>query len=181
MSKQCLKCNKNFSTHWKNPETGLFHNLSNRKFCIECSPFGKHNTLDITNSPNQLGNRFCPKCKETKPINNFYDRRKGVGNSVYCKPCSSAQTLDRQRKLKQDAVEYKGGKCIFCGYKTYFGALEFHHLNPAEKDFSLSTRLISFENAKIELDKCICVCANCHREIHAGLIKMVGEVGIEPT
>ena len=80
----------------------------------------------------------------------------------------------RRRKLKELSVDYKGGKCIICKYDKYFGALEFHHLDPNEKDFSISksgtTR--SWEKLKQELDKCICVCANCHREIHAGLIDL---------
>lgn len=70
------------------------------------------------------------------------------------------------------AVQYKGGKCCVCGYNKYLGALEFHHLNPNEKDFGISNKgyTRSFEKVKEELDKCILVCSNCHKEIHAGLI-----------
>ena len=65
-------------------------------------------------------------------------------------------------------VEYKGGKCQKCGYDKYIGALEFHHLNPEEKDFNLSKlKANSFNHVVIEeLNKCILVCSNCHREIH---------------
>jgi hypothetical protein len=35
-------------------------------------------------------------------------------------------------------IEYKGGCCVRCGYDKYQGALEFHHLNPKEKDFNPS-------------------------------------------
>jgi biotin operon repressor len=80
----------------------------------------------------------------------------------------------RRLKIKGMAVEYKGGKCKCCGYSKYQGALEFHHLDPSEKDFNFSQKghCRSWEKVKIELDKCILVCANCHREIHAGLIKL---------
>ena len=66
------------------------------------------------------------------------------------------------------AVEYKGGKCESCGYNRNIAALEFHHLNPLEKDFNISNKgyTKSWENVKKEIDKCILVCANCHREIH---------------
>jgi len=78
---------------------------------------------------------------------------------------------DRRRKNKQLAIDYKGGKCELCGYNKYNGALDFHHLNKETKEYSIaatgSTR--SFENTKKELDKCILVCSNCHREIHGGL------------
>lgn len=69
-------------------------------------------------------------------------------------------------------VEYKGGKCEICGYNKCIEALEFHHINPKEKDFSISGGTKSFNTLKPELDKCILVCANCHREIHSGITKL---------
>jgi len=65
-------------------------------------------------------------------------------------------------------VLYKGGKCEICGYNKCLGALDFHHLNPNEKDFSISdsSKYHNLEEMKKEVDKCILVCANCHREIH---------------
>jgi hypothetical protein len=117
------------------------------------------------------GGRCCPKCNETKSLTEFYDRRGKQGGSVYCKSCTSKQSLDRQRALKQQAVDYKGGCCEKCGYSKYNGALEFHHLDPKEKDFSIgSLKSYSFsDKIKEELDKCVLVCANCHREIHGNV------------
>lgn len=54
----------------------------------------------------------------------------------------------------------------------YIGALEFHHLNPNKKDFGISGGTKSFETLRPEVDKCILVCSNCHREIHANVIKI---------
>ena len=70
------------------------------------------------------------------------------------------------------AVEYKGGMCSVCGYKKYIGALEFHHTDQGEKDFGLSERGLtqSWEKIKKELDKCILVCSNCHKEVHSKLL-----------
>jgi 5-methylcytosine-specific restriction endonuclease McrA len=72
------------------------------------------------------------------------------------------------------SVQYKGGKCCICGYDKCYDALEFHHLDPSQKDFGLSSNghTRSWEKVKEELDKCILVCANCHREIHAHLISV---------
>ncbi len=76
----------------------------------------------------------------------------------------------RERKeLKNKAVEYKGGSCEKCGYNKCMEALEFHHIDPKEKDFGIGGRTRSWKNVKKELDKCIMVCANCHREIHEEL------------
>ena len=75
-----------------------------------------------------------------------------------------------RKRTKVKLIEYKGGKCEICGYNRCITALEFHHLNPNEKDFSISGRSLSFDRLKNEVDKCILVCSNCHSEIHAGLI-----------
>lgn len=76
--------------------------------------------------------------------------------------------VKRRQKIKEMSVEYKGGSCQKCGYDKYIGALEFHHLDPNEKDFLISKKghCASWEKVKKELDKCILVCANCHREVH---------------
>jgi DNA-binding CsgD family transcriptional regulator len=78
---------------------------------------------------------------------------------------------DFRQRRKEKAIEYKGGKCIACGYNKCIRALNFHHLDPNEKDFGISSgNTRSWEKTKIELDKCILVCSNCHAEIHEGLI-----------
>ena len=69
------------------------------------------------------------------------------------------------------AVAYKGGKCNRCGYNRCIEALEFHHENPSQKDFNISSKgyTRSWERVQKELDKCVMLCANCHRELHAKL------------
>ena len=75
------------------------------------------------------------------------------------------------KRIKEKLIKYKGGKCQICGYDRCTSALEFHHIDPLQKDFTISGGTKSFENLKPEVDKCILVCSNCHREIHAGIIK----------
>lgn len=80
--------------------------------------------------------------------------------------------VSRKRKnLKRDLVEYKGGKCEKCGYNKCVAAMDFHHINPKEKDFALSRNghTKSWEKLRQEADKCLLVCSNCHREIHEEL------------
>ncbi len=75
---------------------------------------------------------------------------------------------NRRKKLKLLGVEYLGGKCKICGYNRCVAALDFHHINPKEKEFSISSRSVSEKRLYLELDKCILLCSNCHREIHNG-------------
>jgi hypothetical protein len=87
-----------------------------------------------------------------------------------CKKCSNKKTGERWKNSKKRAVEYKGGKCERCGYDKCIDALEFHHINPTEKDKNFGNiKLRKWETQKKELDKCIMVCSNCHREIHSEL------------
>ena len=76
----------------------------------------------------------------------------------------------RRRKLKAKAIAFKGGKCLLCGYERCNAALEFHHLNRRTKAFGLSRKGIirSWDSIMKEIDKCVLICANCHREVEAG-------------
>ena len=82
---------------------------------------------------------------------------------------NSESVIEWRKRTKLKLIEYKGGKCQVCGYDRCASALEFHHINPEEKDFTISGCSRSFENLKQEVDKCVLVCSNCHKEIHAGI------------
>jgi hypothetical protein len=74
------------------------------------------------------------------------------------------------RKLK--LLEHKGGMvCIDCGYsKPIPSVYEFHHIDPLQKDPNWSNLLRNnhrLEACLDEIDKCVVLCANCHRERHA--------------
>ena len=73
---------------------------------------------------------------------------------------------DSRRRIKAQAVAYKGGKCERCGYAGCAAAFDFHHTNPEEKDFKISGSSRSFARVKVELDKTVLLCARCHREVH---------------
>ena len=83
----------------------------------------------------------------------------------------------RRKKLKEMAIALKGGKCTFCGYNRYNGALDFHHIDGKTKEFGVSLDGItrSWKRVEKELEKCILVCANCHREVHAGILQPLVE------
>lgn len=145
---------------------GKLRHLQHRKYCVECSPFGTHNTRKLEKPFNPtLNHKTCAKCKIEKSRKQFY------GNTGYCKSCFNLYSVERTKKLKHTFVEYKGGKCLSCGYSKCEDALEFHHTDPTKKEFSISKyRSRSFDKIiKKELDKCVLLCANCHREIEAGM------------
>ncbi len=79
----------------------------------------------------------------------------------------------RRRKIKTLAIGYKGGRCQICGYNKYQGALDLHHFS-GNKEFGIGDKgyTRSWQKVKDELDKCILVCANCHREIEGGITQL---------
>ena len=80
----------------------------------------------------------------------------------------------RRRKIKEFAVSYKGGRCEVCGYSKCVWALDLHHRDPKTKSFGIGARgyTRSWDAVKKEADKCVLVCANCHREIEAGITQL---------
>ena len=89
--------------------------------------------------------------------------------NIMTNPNNYLKQQERALTRKLELVEAKGGKCERCGYDENIAALEFHHLDPSKKSFQLDSRRLSNTNIKTlleEADKCILVCANCHREIH---------------
>jgi hypothetical protein len=79
---------------------------------------------------------------------------------------NTKNVLSWRQRTKQKLVDYKGGCCKKCGYNKCIRALEFHHLDSLQKDFNISGKMCSFDKIKSEVDKCILVCSNCHKEIH---------------
>lgn len=153
-TKICEKCKKQFTS-----ENGKIR-LRKRKYCLDCSPFKKQKV----NSDDYL---ICSKCKKERTRNEFYwfKTKPDIKKDKRCKKCCWQQEYIRKRKIKQELIDYAGGKCKICGYNKSTYALEFHHLNTNEKDFSISGKILS-PTIKAEIDKCILVCSNCHREIH---------------
>ena len=85
---------------------------------------------------------------------------------------SNTWRAQQKRRIKERLIEEAGGKCVLCGYDRCVAALDFHHLDPTEKDLRIS-RCSSYDEAKREAKKCRLLCANCHREVEVGFVKLV--------
>ena len=90
---------------------------------------------------------------------------------------NSDSVIKYRQRVKQRCVESFGGKCGICGYSKCISALEFHHLDPTVKESQISlSNTRKWDRVVSELKKCVMVCSNCHREIHAGLVKVSKEI-----
>lgn len=156
-----LKCSQSSVKHWL------------KKFGLKTHPKWQLDR-DRIKEEIESGFKTCPKCDIKKPIDqdNFYIKKNGKFHH-WCRNCNDKISLEKQTERKQMCVDYKGGKCIKCGYNKYIGSLDFHHVNPNEKKFNISNlRTYSFDVLKSELDKCVLLCRNCHGELHGGVISL---------
>jgi len=80
---------------------------------------------------------------------------------------------NQKKKMAKRFLLFKG--CLVCKYKKCDRALDFHHLDPKIKNRAVSRMIYenhSMKRFREEIRKCIVLCANCHREFHAGLINL---------
>lgn len=93
-----------------------------------------------------------------------------------CRLCRQEAVVRRRRKVKEILIAESGGCCQLCGYDRCAAALEFHHLNPGEKQFGVASRGLarSIERVRAEVRKCILLCSNCHAEVECGFSSISG-------
>ena len=126
--------------------------------------------------------KVCIKCGIEKEDSEFYhDKRHKDGLTSACKKCRNNTSREwrihnhekfiayhRDRLQNgQDYVNSLKSPCVKCGEKRLY-VLQFHHIDPENKDFELGSTGVFKSNSRIkdEVDKCVCLCANCHIEYH---------------
>ena len=134
--------------------------------------------------------KTCCRCHKAQPIENFTpDKRASDKLMSSCKTCTNISArkahannrAKRNKRSRELGIQYrqrvsvlkiKQG-CYFCGFNTHSSALEFHHLDPATKDYNIGNIARgSWEKIEKEIEKTIVVCSNCHRMLHAGVLKL---------
>jgi hypothetical protein len=128
------------------------------------------------------GMKKCSTCKLVKLIDAFaINKTKKDGRSYYCKDCQkqkskkhyAANKLDYTLRNKRRKKLVMRKKCILCPESSVC-CLDFHHRNPSEKKGNMSflAQTHSWKMVLKEIEKCVILCANCHRKIHAGEISL---------
>lgn len=156
---KCANCDSHIPNRVK--IGGVTKNLSSRKFCLKCSPFGENNRLAKLDAHGH--SKRC-QCGETNP-KRFYPHRR-----TECRRCHSRRVNDNGRARRKEALAHLGNKCVRCGFSEFPVAIDIHHLNPSIKDPSFERmRGWSWKRLVKELSHCILLCRNCHAAVHAGV------------
>lgn len=165
---QCKKCLNSFPNAIKIDYKWKF--LKGRSYCLTCSPFGARNRRSLKNYSETEGTKRCTSCDRWLELSKFSERHDRAVKSSRCKDCLNRTKKRIANEIKSRAIEYKGSKCHDCLLLFPAPVYEFHHRDPAHKDFTISDKksMVQWEAIKIELDKCDMLCANCHRLRHYG-------------
>lgn len=123
----------------------------------------------------------CPICN-----NLFHPKTAAANQRIVCYNCMPEGTQLTRGGFLAKLKEAKGGKCIRCGYNKCLKALEFHHLDPSQKDFTISNDHFKLIEAVEESKKCILICSNCHKELHDNIwnieeLKLIRREEVEPN
>jgi hypothetical protein len=103
---------------------------------------------------------YCTKCRKE------YDREYHKNRIEKRKQ----ETLAFKKSTRDFINEYKNSSKCFCCEESESVCLDFHHLYDKEFSLGAATGRYSIERIKKEIDKCVILCSNCHRKLHAGLI-----------
>lgn len=119
----------------------------------------------------QNGERYVTKSCATHGPSKFVLEGRGY---YRCVRCRAERVAAWRRRTKEQLVQEAGGRCSACGYDRYVGALQFHHLDPEQKRFSMSVRGVtrSIEAMREEMRKCVLLCSNCHAEVEGGRLSL---------
>ena len=148
-----------------------------------CNKFDvKSNHTSFKNGSPNLKLHKCENCRETDS-SKFNGHKKSK-----CKRCQNSSNTKTYPKLKEwrkntklKLVEGFGSICSCCGLIDAPLVYDFHHLNPSEKDFSLSSKVKSWDVIVNEANKCIMLCSHCHRKIHSGLVEIINPIKFDET
>lgn len=105
-----------------------------------------------------------------KNCDNFVEAPQRVFCSAKCKNLHGVIQFRKRTRVK--LKNHMGGKCQVCGYDKCYRSLEFHHLDPDVKEFTIGSSTRGWASLLKEAEKCILLCSNCHREVHCGMLKV---------
>ena len=165
----------------------LFHSArSTKKYCSkECNNEFRRlrwkNREKVDREQKLMPEKECLLCGQR-----FRPKNSSANQRTCCYNCMPDGVQLKRGEFLGKLKELFGGKCARCGYCKCIRALEFHHLDPSKKDFTISNDNFKLQDAINEAKKCILLCANCHRELHDTLwsiselnLKEMEEVGLD--
>lgn len=153
MKNICVVCNKEFEAI-----------RTTKKYCSkECENKARIERL----KQKKNNDKKCLLCGEIFILKSSYATQR-----MCCYNCMPEGTQLTRGMFLAKIKQLRGGACVRCGYNKCMKALEFHHIDPTKKDFTISNDHFKLIEALEESKKCILLCSNCHKEFHDNLWKL---------
>ena len=122
----------------------------------------------------------CIKCHKILPLSEFPKSTKTINTCKKCRAIYKKQYMsipeNRARVSKVESrrvtnfIRSLKSPCIVCGESTPC-CIDFHHLDPKTKEFNITLKRTKAKSTILaEVAKCVCLCSNCHRKLHSGLL-----------
>lgn len=111
-----------------------------------------------------MKSKICLVCGKS-----FTPKTPAANSRQCCYDCMPDGTQLKRSGFASLLKQQRGGKCERCGYNKYLGALEFHHIDPSKKEFTIGDSNFRLKECVEEIKKCVLICSNCHKELHANL------------
>jgi 5-methylcytosine-specific restriction endonuclease McrA len=131
----------------------------------------KHGLVTRRSAPRRLSENGDGEATGHCPTHGITRFRRRADGGWRCLQCRADAVMARRRSVKAILVAEAGGACALCGYTRSVTALQFHHVDPASKEFHIAYRGVTraIAAARAEAAKCVLLCANCHAEVEAGI------------
>jgi len=133
--------------------------------CRVCNKNKKEEEFPFENKSKNIRNTRCKKCHR------IYTKKHYVNN----KKAYISRSSQRRRDLK---IWFRNitneDSCHFCKENEPV-CIDYHHADPTKKEQTISdllAKIRSKERILKELKKCVAICSNCHRKLHAGKLKL---------
>lgn len=117
--------------------------------------------------------KLCKYCGKAYPESDFGVAKTTEAKTyrrLKCRYCyRSTKNILRTKRISRINIIKEEQGCIRCKIKDP-RVLEFHHLDTSKKEFNIADYYyshFSFEKLNQEIAKCVIICANCHRILHA--------------
>ena len=130
--------------------------------------------------PKGATHKVCSSCGKDLPLSEFYSGAYRNGSIIYhpkCKECDKQarrvnykenrnHSLTMQKQRYAERITHRKSPCVICG-ETRLCAIDFHHIDPEQKKYHIGGSTgIPDDELDAEIEKCVCICSNCHREFH---------------
>ena len=134
------------------------------KTCTKCGIAKSESEFSINR---RAKDGLCSRCKSCQQQYEREYRKNNPHKNKEYRNRNALKLAESQReafKMHQEFLNSIKRPCVKCGESRLY-LIQFHHVDPKTKAFEVSNKH-SLKSTLVEIQKCVCLCSNCHDEFH---------------